>query len=294
MNPAPLPYSAPAWLTPRRVVFAAVVLFALAAALPSVWWINEARHEIGPGRRAQAAMACSTALLSLVVVWGALRARKPGGTALWCLIGGPIAGVLNAGLSLAGVTLVVHGDPGRAVAGFVMGCFFGSFYGGPLGFVYGGAYLLVVRRALQVLRSPSHDGIDRVLGAVGVWLVATAAVVQVLATPSPAVISPAALAAVGLTVAAFAGARMVARQRWLARVAEGRAPGWEIAARVDGREERGLLPVVRAGELELPEGVLLRVGPPGDPYRHAPAVTPVALVPLYRQAAPIPGAVAGS
>lgn len=287
MNPAPLPYSAPAWLTPRRVVFAAVVLFALAAALPSVWWINEARHEIGPGRRAQAAMACSTALLSLVVVWGALRARKPGGTALWCLIGGPVAGVLNAGLSLAGVTLVVHGDPGRAIAGFVMGCFFGSFYGAPLGFVYGGAYLLVVRRALQVMRSPSHDGVDRVLVVVGVWLAITAAAVHVLAMPSPAVISPAALFAVGATVAAFAGVRMGARQRWLARVAAGRAPGWEIAARVDG-EERGLLPVVRAGELELPEGVLLRVGPPGDPYRRAPALTPVALVPLGRAGASAP------
>jgi len=279
-----LPFSSPAWLSPRRVVLAAVVVFAVAAALPAVWWISEPRHEIGHHPSARMAMAATTALLSMILVRLALRAGSFGRAAAWCLGGGVLAGILNAGLSLAAVTLVRTGNPGGALIGMFLGALFGGLYGAPLGLLFGAAYLGLVRSAYSARIHPSHDGGDRVLLAAGVWLALGGAALLVLSPSSPAVVPPAALVALGAAAAGLAGARRRGRRRWLARVAAGVVPGWQIAARSGQAHEKKLLPVTRGEEVPL-DGVLLRVPPPGDPYRHAPADVPAALVPL-----PLPSA----
>ncbi len=281
MTPAlpDLPFSTPAWLTPRRIILAAVAVLAVAAALPAVWWIADARREIGDHRGAMAAMAASTMLLSLLLVGRALRAATLGRAAAWCLCGGVAAGILNAGLSLAAVTLVRTGNPGGAMAGMVMGVLFGGLYGAPLGLIFGAAYLVLTGSALRARVQPSHDGADRVLLAAGGSLAIAGVALRLLAPESPAVLPPEALAALGATTAAFALARGAARQRWIARVAAGRAPGWQIAARCEDAEEAALLPMLR-GEEALLDGVLVRVSLPSDPYRRAPVAIPAALVPL--------------
>ncbi|WP_437923358.1 hypothetical protein WMF37_30540 [Sorangium sp. So ce291] len=70
----PVPWSPPTWLTSDRIVLAAVVPFAAAAALPAVWWIPRARDAIQGKAGAAAVMATSTALLSVALIRYALRA----------------------------------------------------------------------------------------------------------------------------------------------------------------------------------------------------------------------------
>ncbi|WP_437282882.1 hypothetical protein WME90_20605 [Sorangium sp. So ce375] len=275
----PVPWSPPTWLTPDRIVLAAVVAFAAAAALPAVWGIPTARHgiEIRPG--AVAVVALSTALLSSILVRFAVRATTPRAAALRCVGGGALAGALNAGLSFAGMGVLTHGDGSRAFGEFVLGSLFGSIFGGPLGFVFGASYAVVVVSAVRARLDPSHDGPDRVLTTVGVWLFLGGACAELARQGAPVAVSPSRLAVLGLGLAVLGAARRYARRAWLARVVAGAEPAWQLDVLRGEEQGAGLLPLVRPGG-RLQDGVLLYKAPGHDRYRSVAPSTPAALTTL--------------
>ena len=273
-----LPFSNSPWLTPDRIALASVATFAVAWALPAIWWISEARGEIRGGRRAMAAVVASTVLLSLLLVRRALRAASPMSAALWCALGGVACGVLNAGLCLGSVELVHSGDPGAFFGGLFLGSFFGGIYGGPLGLAFGAAYAVVVCSAVSARLDPSHDGADRVLVAAGLWLALAGAALLPAALASPVVLPPAALVAAGVAIAGAAAARRRARGRWLARAAAGRDERFRVEPRRGGDDEVGLVPLIREGGES--DHVVLRRARAGDPYRGVSGWVPAALAAL--------------
>ncbi|MCC6556039.1 MAG: hypothetical protein IT372_24020 [Polyangiaceae bacterium] len=273
-----LPFSTPAWITPGRIALTSAAAAAIAWALPSIWWISEARGEIRDHRGAMAVVTASTLLLSLLLVRRAVRSVTVFGAVVWCVIGGGVFGVLNAGLCLGGVELVKHGDPGSFIGGLFAGSLFGGLYGGPLGVAYGLAYAVLAGIAVHERLAPSHDGPDRVLAASGAWLAIAGAALIPAAEGSPAPVAPAALAAAGLALAGLALARRRGRTRWLVRAAAGRDEMFRIDPRRGADEEAGLLPVLRPGPEPL-DHVVLRRAAAGDPYRGASGWVPVALTP---------------
>jgi hypothetical protein len=277
-----LPFSSPRYLTPDRIALAAVAAFASVVTLPAVWWLDEARREIGQSRPAMGAVILSTIGLSLLLVRRALRASSLGRAALWCILGAIPAGVVNAGLCLSAVELIRTGDPGAAFGGLFLGIFVGGFYGAPIGLGYGLAYAVVVVTALQARETRAHDASDRALFGAGAWLAVVGSALAVASLGAPSLIPPVAAAAAGIGWLAIAGVRIAARRRWLERVGEGRELAFRIEPRAWSDEERALLPVVRSGVLSLePEGVVTyKAQFASDPYRESPKGTPVALADL--------------
>ncbi|WP_437910493.1 hypothetical protein WME95_22400 [Sorangium sp. So ce327] len=275
----PVPWSPPLWLTPDRIVLAAVVAFAAAAALPAVQGIPTARYKIEVQPGAVAVVALSTALLSLILVRFALRATTARVASLRCVWGGALAGALNAGLSLAGMGVIRHGDMGSALWELVGGSLFGSIFGGPLGFVFGASYAVVVVSAVRARLDPSHDGPDRVLTTVGVWLFLGGACAELARQGVPVAVSPSRLAVLGLGLAALGAARRYARRAWLARVAAGVEPAWQLDVLRGEEQGAGLLPLIRP-DGRLQDGVLLYRAPGHDRYRSVAPSTPAALTTL--------------
>jgi hypothetical protein len=234
-----------------------------------------------------AVMMGTTAGLSVLLVWLALRARSVANGVLWCALGGIAAGVLNAGVALGGIELVRRGDPGALIGGFFLGTLFGGIYGGPLGLLFGTGYSVVAGSALRARLDPSHDGPDTVLLTAGSWLALGGALLAQVPGAVPHVLSPVWLIAGGAAIAGVAAARRWARWRWLDRVAAGRDHAWRIEPRRGVGEEAGLVPVLRAFG-PSPEGVVTRCAPTKDPYRSAMVAAPVALAAL-----PAPMASAG-
>ncbi|XXX82354.1 hypothetical protein WMF30_26725 [Sorangium sp. So ce134] len=281
MNPPTprVPWSPPTWLTPDRIVLAATVALAAAAALPAVWWIPRARREIEGTEGAVAVVALSTALLSLILVRLALRETALQRALLSCVLGGALAGVLNTGVSLAGVGLLDHGEAGRALWELLAGCLFGGTYGGPLGLVFGTAYAVLAWSALRARRDRSHDGPDRVLTAAGLWLLVGGAYAELVRGGAPVALSPGGLAAVGLGLAVLGEGRRRARLAWLARVAAGEEAEWQIDVSRGDERDGGLLPLVRPGG-RLQDGVLLYRAAGHDRYRSVSPSVPAAVVAL--------------
>ncbi|HTN92236.1 MAG TPA: hypothetical protein VL242_51550 [Sorangium sp.] len=287
MNPStpPVPWSPPTWLTPDRIVLAAVVPFAAAAALPAVWWIPRARGAIEGKTGAVAVMATSTALLSVALIRYALRATTHRGAWLRCVLGGALAGVLNAGLSLAGIGVVCDGQVGGFFVGFCLGIFLGGVYGAPLGLGFGAWYAVLAGSAVRARLDPSHDGPDRVLTTAGLWLLLGGACARLAWWGAPVALSPWGLVAVGLGLTLLGAARRCARLAWLARVAAGVDPRWQVDARRSDdvrrsdEEAEGLLPLVRPGGRPQ-DGVLLYRAHGHDRYRSASPSEPAALTAL--------------
>lgn len=275
---APLPFASPPWLTPRRIALAAVLTFAFVAALPAVWWINDARRQMKGSAAMGAVVACTMFLSAILARW-ALNAKSNDRAALICAFGAIPLGVLNAGLSLSAVEIVTHGDPGSAIGGFFLGVLVGGFYGAPIGLVFGVAYAIVITSARFATMSPSHDSADRVTLTCSVWIALTGAVIFASGSQAPALAPPWVIMAAGSLLAALSGARLALRARWLRRVAEGRERAFRIEpeSAVEASSASDLLPVLRPGPL-LPDGIVTRRPPAlGVAYRETPHWTPVAL-----------------
>jgi hypothetical protein len=284
---APLPFSAPRWLTPNRIAYAAIAVFAFATAVPAVWWITPARHEIGRSGSAALIVAACTTLLSLLLARRALRAQSLESAVIWSVLGAIPAGAINAGLCLGSLGLIARGDPGAAVIGFFAGALIGGFVGGPVGLGYGAAYAIVIGSAVRARLSPSHDAPDRVLRTAGLWLTLTGLAQLCLSSDdSPVLIPPAAVIAAGAVIALTAMIRLSRRKKWLARVAAGLNPAFRIEAPSEERIDAipTLLPVLRRRERKNQsnyESILAYIDrKSGSPYREDLTSTPLALVDL--------------
>ena len=269
--------------------------------MPSIEWIGPARQAIDGASTARLAVALSTGLLTLALASLATKARSTESAMAWCILGGPIAGIVDAGVSLGAVLFLKSGDPGEALGGLVLGHLVGGFFGAPLGLLYGLALALLVRPAVIARDRPSHDALDRTAAIAGAWLFAVGAASLLLAEGladrerAAATVTETGggvLSAGGLPVLAVAAgaagdgrvprprarARPRARRRCEAEVRRGARAGWVVVDRAAAGECRGLLPLRRASDAPC-AGVLARCAPAGETaYRSARRIEPVALI----------------
>ncbi|WP_437923359.1 hypothetical protein WMF37_30545 [Sorangium sp. So ce291] len=162
-----------------------------------------------------------------------------------------------------------------------MGTWFGGFYGAPLGLAFGAWYAVLAGSAVRARLDPSHDGPDRVLTAAGLWLLLGGACAKLAWWGAPVALSPWGLVAVGLGLTVLGVARRRARLAWLARVAAGVDPRWQLDVRRSddvhrSDDETGLLPLIRP-DGRPQDGVLLYRAHGHDRYRSASPSAPAAL-----------------
>jgi hypothetical protein len=277
----PLPVSTPAWLTPHRIALFAITAVAASAALPAVWWIRLARSEIGENPNTARTVAAITAILSLLLARRALRAESATRAVLVVVLGGILAGVLNAGLSCGAVQLVTYGDPGGAFVNFLAGLVFGGFAGGPLGLGFGVAFAIVVASASRAHLNPSHDGADRVLLTAGIWLIFAGAALGPIAEGTPTPVPPIALIGLGVPAVVASIYRLQARKRWLSQVARGLLPEYRIEAPPEDAEiPRHLIPIVRSKPSKSKAILLYLFRDCASPYRDPASSVPLALAEL--------------
>jgi hypothetical protein len=274
-----LPYTAPAWLTPRRVAIVAVAVAGLVLAVPSVAWMSVVWTFAGE-RSGAGMIAASTAFLS------AIHARVVIGTsvndrAAWTRsIGfGAVFGILNCSWSLALCTLAREGLSGFWVA-LLAGCVAGVFVGAPIGLLYGILYAPMLASGTLAVRCPSHDALDRALTNAGVLFELAAAAALGLSVSLPSARNEGvgqlafAVGLMGVMVHGVGAARLRARRRFVRRVARGRCPGWSIEPR-DVTDPDALLPLERDASCDA----VLVHAVENPTYRSPAERTPVALVP---------------
>jgi hypothetical protein len=264
----------PRAVTPERVAVGVVTVMGAAAAAQvlAALDLRELREQVGV-RGTVAVVTAVTALLSALVGRSALRARTLRAAHVRLIVGAALGGVVDV-LASYGLIVVLGPAPVTAPSAFdvavvVLGL------GAPLGAAFGVAFSPVIAAAVHARRAPSLDGIDRVLFAAGASI-AVGATARALGGSPPAVGWEGAAVAGALT-AAFAGARLLARVRFLQRAREGTEPGFHVVPRSGREDERALVPLVRTGERS--SGVLAATGA-SAPYRGERGVFRLALAPL--------------
>lgn len=259
--PPRLPHDAPAWLTPRRAAFVTFVWLPATAVACSL-------------AAADASLVAAFALLlaDAVVAVFVLRAKDKVSAFGRSLVG-QIGACLLAGLAGAGaahegplaLALIVAGASGGLLMGLWQGALAAMFLGHDL--------------------SPSHESVDRALVAAGAWTAVPSALVLV-APGGPSrdghavsfVLAGFLAVVVPAMVAARAGARLLARRRWLARVEAGREPRWRVMDETPREAVPALAPLLDVPPNALRVRVLVEVEPQLDPFRGAETVRPLALV----------------
>jgi hypothetical protein len=266
-------------LTPERVALAAVAAFTSAATAPVAASIDQAARVMGDSRGAMLAVMATTATLAAALGYLALRAASEWRARIWLAIGGAGAGVLATLVSGSLVPLLLHA---RLSDDLLVDSVFG---GGPLGFVFGAVFTPVVLSAFRASRAPSHDGVDRVVFAAGVTLLAFGALRLALPLALPGAALGLVAAVAGGLAALVAAARIVARVRLVARARAGGEPGFHVVPRSGREDEAPLVPLVRTAV--VPAGVLAATGVSAA-YRGARGVFKLALAPLPEQRFPHP------
>ena len=286
---ATFPYAAPSWLTPKRILYPAVLLFIGCATLPVVWQINLARNEIRDSTIASIIVLLCTTSLSLLLLWRALRARAFDRTLLWCIFVAMPLGALNSGLSVALVALSRGQDSGQIFGGLLLGFLIGGFIAAPIGLVYGILYSIVAGATKSALQYPSHDGPDRLMIITGLWLGILGVMIWNLPASPYNWISPLWMIMGGPLVAGVGLYRFVARKRWYERVLQDKHPRYKLIEPEDQSPSAwpDLKPLFRAeppldGEVK----VLMYLPPARDiAYRDAPKEIPVALLGIWPKTA---------
>jgi len=222
----------------------------------------------------------TTVLLSVVMVRRLVR--RPALTAGRVLAHGTVAGMLNGLLCLLVVLLL----SGKIALEALLLAFFAAVAGGILGFLFSAVYLPPV---LSFSRRDRWDVGDHFSSGLGTWLVVVAVVCAVLialsmprysfrpATGAQLLISLlVALVPVAALLSARGSLQIWRRDRWLARVRQGLAPGWAVVP----EQSLDLAVLVTLPTIgSSPHGaVLARVAEVGGVYRRQEAMTPVARI----------------
>jgi hypothetical protein len=267
-----IPYAAPRWPKGDALLFAAAG-FAAASAAPLTVALLQAqdRHFF---RHLDPEQVLFPALASgLLLAWKALNARGLLAAVSWALIGGPVAGAFAG--TLTALSIIALGKQQVMLAdSALLGIPFGALFGVVLAWLAGAGARIKNQRA--------HDAFDRVLVAIGIWLIAIYG--AILAGLDGQALE--AVARIGLMLGAAALAAGVLRRRlriaWLTRVRAGSEIGWSlrdwnVVAGVDR-----LVPLFGANPLSC-DAVLVHVADtPGQPYRGARGEVAVALAPGAR------------
>jgi hypothetical protein len=256
----------PEWLRPSSV---AVLTMLAVALLADPVAIGVLRGYPGMRHLQYGDVALPALLVSAVLILPALRSKTMAGAALWCILGGPVAG------AVAGLLTLVSLEAGRGVTGLglesaVLGVPFGGGFG--LAMAWAAGYVVYGRER------PSHDSLDRAITHLGAWLFGAALAATAISAPR----GPAVLARLGLAMAILAlfvgGVRRIGRHVWLRRVRAGRVPGWAVEAWDANAPSGPLLQLIRRSSFAC-DGVLVhRPALTHDPYRGQQAATPLALV----------------
>ncbi len=265
-------------LRPGRARFLVIATLAAVGALlvepaigtsPSV--MSETRH---PG--SWIAVACATALISVLHALWCSRAASAAGALGRSLGAGLVLGIVNSGLSLAAVVAVTSPLASRGIIeSFFLGSLFGSLLGGFWGLLFGLGYAPLIALAATHRRRPTAEDADIALLACGVTLLAAAGLRHgVLGGP---IWAPALAAVVGAAGLACGGVAFLARRAFVRRARAGAAPGWSVLVGPTAPDATGLTPLLR---VEAPAAVLCRAQRIGSgAYRAGESWAAVALVP---------------
>lgn len=209
-----------------------------------------------------------------------------------------LLGLANVPVSFVAASLVDHFDvhiiPLTIVAGMM-----GAPFGLTLGLAFGLALSVPVAALMRAWLRPSPEGNDDAVLVFGVWLALVSGVTAVLATSTltldpgfelgPRELEPWRafmphaiawiLGGLGLTLAAAAWLRRLARRRFVMRVTRGETAAWRV---VEAPLDRGViahLPCLGEAASDC-DHLLVRCEQPGEgAYRRAPSEWPVAWVP---------------
>jgi hypothetical protein len=233
---------------------------------------------------AVAIIVATTLALSVILAHYAICSERL--TTLWCVMGGPCFGALNAGCSLALIG-VADGQLEQALIALLLGSTLGIVYwGGPLGLVYGLAYLVPLRSAVEARQFPSYDGAASVLRKSGAWLVVLglalvgwwvlfdsgigkgdhvwergSSVAQAYAAAGLPIVA----LLLGSAMWALGTLRRRARHRFVERVRQGHVPGWKVVP-LDSYDDDPAMPLEPDPFWAL-DAVLIRARPRHDAYR---------------------------
>jgi hypothetical protein len=264
-----IPFTAPTWLKGDRLLFAAAGYVAATAAPLSVAALHaqspvlfeylEPQHVLVP------------ALLSgVVLAWMVLNTRTVLGAVGCALIGGPPAGAIAAWLTAVYLT-------GVSQRGIMIGG--SALLGIPFGAVFGAVFAWPAAMVALIRSQRAHDGFDRVLSAIGTWLLAIYGTIALVGGESALEL----VARVGILLgAALLGAgllRRAARGLWIRRVRSGKQLGWSLRE-WDGIEGVAQLAPLFGAQRLTCDSVLVRTrDAAGNPYRGARPEIAVALAP---------------
>jgi hypothetical protein len=284
-SPVPVPFAAPAWLTPARVAIGTVAIGGALAAMPvveltvSIWEAGAvlsldfseifavpamiatfalsiacARHLIARWSAHLFADACRVG-----TVFGAFAPLAAGCVFVlgWGMLGGSKWLEELAFAMIVGITLLPAG--------------------GVFGVLFGAAYYVPLRAAVRARETPAHDDAEKTLATCGAWL----AVVAVPCAAMPLFdwfrTGAALTALAGIALFATGTVRSRRRRAWLNAVALGQIAGWSIARGALERELQPLLPFRRARAEDYSAVLLADAELRATPYREKTA-TLVALV----------------
>jgi hypothetical protein len=219
-------------------------------------------------------LAVTSAFFAAPLVAWASRARSRS-AAVGRMLG--VACVLGVAAAVppALVLLLFDGGLGAVIFGML---FFGVILGAPTGLAYGA--LLAGPAAMAHGKDGSHAATDRVQRACGVWLACVSALAAVAslglsgrdAYGAAPTVASGAMVLVALACTGVAHRRLRRREAWIARVREGREPGFRIRV-ADVRDELRTLPRLESGDT-----VVELVAEETTAYRAAAVGTAVARV----------------
>lgn len=218
----------------QRFMMAIAVLGSALASSPAIRLILEGESPVkGPQPLAPPLAPLACTLSTAMWTWLFVRFfREPSRSPLHFVWLAPLLGALNAGTSLALVTLGEGGGVGNALGALGGGTFFGTLYGGgPLGLVFGAMLAGFIAFARPLAKSADGDAPLRLLLGAATWL-ATVALLTVLAdarSGAPVRWAPTALLFAAAVVSSASLATHVAVWRWTRRLRADLLPNYTLS-----------------------------------------------------------------
>ena len=279
LRTAQVPFARPGFATAVSVALGTMVFGAACAAVPSIMWLEDAVEMVRECPWGPEVLAATTAAWTVVILTLVQRANSRLGTALRVVLGGMVAGVLNAGTSCGLIVLVETGRLGDALSSCILACLPGLVWGAPVGLAFGLAFTPLT---LAVKSPPtSLEGADLLFLSSGAWLFSVCAFCWSTAPWGTGHNVVGWLlgigAVVGSLLAAAAAGRLVVRRVWLSRVCSGRDPRWTVIP-LERVPVGDLMRTMGGGR---PANAMLIRRPRegmGEAYRHSLRAEPLALV----------------
>lgn len=243
------------------------------------------------------AASLATAAMGAATVRLATASPLPPGASVGRTVGWSLVlGLANVPVSFLAASLVA--EPNFFVIPLAaFATVFGAPFGLVLGLLFGLALSTPVVAFMRAWQQPSPEANDDAVVVYGLWLAVVAGLSALLASPMlepafPLWSGPLApwrssvphaiawiLGGLGLTLAAAAWLRRMARRRFVARVRRGRVPAWRVATAPEERSELERLPCMGATMIDC-DHVLVRCEATGESaYRRAATEWPTAWVP---------------